>query len=137
MEDTGLKVVEDHEDDDDTPEEGTNMVTQVLGKIRSDAEVDGEPLGNSTRWIFDVDQCSPEIRVQLAFKYTKPKGELLRSYSLAPLSPGFWGAKVWLEEEVDEEGNETLVLHANIARGLGLMACKYRVAIDTIHTSTR
>jgi hypothetical protein len=134
MEDTGLKVVEDRsEDDTEVPLDTSSTLKQILGKVRSDADVtEDEPQGNSTRWIFDLGHVAAgQVRVQLAFKYPRQgKGALLRSYSLSPLSRGFHEAKVYIEEEVDEEGNETIVFHA-------AAACTYRVAIDTIHSSTR
>lgn len=106
-----------------------SSVSPLLGRLDASVECEGDGAENHTRWLFDVTHGEAgAIEINLRFRYQRPKGELLCSYNLAALSPEFWGANVWIEEKGDDD--TSFVLHA---KG----PCRYRVAIDTIHSATR
>lgn len=118
-------------------------ITPILGRIFCpDREIDDDFKGqcNSTRWVFDIehefeafDEDSDEqclIHIQLAEHRT---GRIVKpaifSFSIGAMSEECYDAAPHI---IDRNG----LLHI-IVRPLDGGSCKYRVAIDTIHSSNR
>jgi hypothetical protein len=100
-------------------------IRQILGMVLVDrGSVMDEPAENATRWIMDVYQDDPEIQITLKNKYPTTR-KALHSYSIAPLDLSFWGATVHLEEK-----DGSVVMKCS-------HPCRYRLAVDTVHSASR
>ena len=109
-----------------------NQIKQILGQVVAegddDTSINGEPATNSSKWIFDIVQESPVLKIALVSKYNHRKIEMV-GCSLTPMSLTFYDEKVFFEEG-EEKGDLTFT------KG-GEGAAHYRVVADIIHSSSR
>jgi hypothetical protein len=103
-----------------------SKIKMILGRVKSSCALEGTPLENATRWVMDIDQNTELLELELLFKY-RTEGRVIRSYSMAPLSSSFWGATAII---VDDGLSNSLKVQVQ-------QSCRYRLAIDTIHSTTR
>lgn len=110
------------------------ILTQLLGRVSSEEPFvfcEGDPYGNSTRWVFDVEQCTginPSFSFQLRSWNGKGIFAPIASFSFAPLSDECWDARPFIEQ--------TKLPSLRITARPGYIV-KYRVAIDLIHSTSR
>jgi hypothetical protein len=123
-----------------------HAIVQILGAVRTDAELKGRPADNNTRWVFDVesmhkggsgqDAIADANAQELVFFLLDPRNEKLVfqpdifSCSLTPLCEEYHSARPYIEYR---ESDGAFVLHARRVPGI----VRYRVGIDTIHSATR
>ena len=113
------------------------VITQILGRVSSsDPQVlcTGEPDGNSTRWVFDVEQ-NAWLKPRFSFQPRSWRGrELVAStvsLSMTPLSASFWDAKPYIEKLTLPD----LIVCAQELREMDKI--RYRIAIDLVHSTSR
>jgi hypothetical protein len=115
------------------------VITQLLGRIFSeDSQVCclGDPYGNSTRWVFDVEHDTREPSFSFQLRSWNGKGVFapIVSFSLTPLSTSCWDAKPFIEQPK----LPTIRMSTQLSgfRG-GYGTIKYRVALDLVHSTSR
>jgi hypothetical protein len=111
------------------------VITQLLGRVSSgDLLVlcAGDPYGNSTRWVFDVEHDTARAR-NFEFQLRSWNGKNIFapivSFSLTPLSPGCWNARPFIEQP--KLPNVSIAVDASAGK------IKYRVALDLVHSTSR
>lgn len=124
------------------------VITQILGRVSSaDALVlcEGEPLGNASRWVFDVQQTVQRVHSfscrLLGWSGRRAVSAPVMSFYLGPLSASFWDARVFLEPSATHI--KLVAAPACAARTRPAhppyqsAPILYRVAIDLVHSTSR
>ena len=112
------------------------VITQLLGRVSSDSPhvyCAGDPYGNSTRWVFDVEQDTAHASVfdfQLRTWHNKGVFAPVVSFSLTPLSASCWEAKPYIEQP---RLPRVTINIGKVFSGKIL----YRVALDLVHSTSR
>jgi len=106
----------------------------LLGRVASpDAEVNGSPAPNSTKWIFDVEQdttAAQTLHFQILDARTgKPKDSPLLSFAITPLNESASGASLHISQPT---GPDLAVKAKKVDSPI-----KYRIAIDAVHSLSR
>jgi hypothetical protein len=116
------------------------VITQLLGRVSSDdlpVLCQGDPYGNSTRWVFDVEQDTARARsfsFQLRSWHNKGVFAPIVSFSLTPLSVECWDAKPFIEQP-KLPTIRISTQQSGFTEAFGTI--KYRVALDIVHSTTR
>lgn len=111
------------------------VITQLLGRVSSgDLAVlcIGDPYGNSTRWVFDVEHDTSRARsFELQLKSWNGKSIFapVTSFSITPLSAGCWNAQPFIEQP--------RLPNILVAVGASASKIKYRIAVDLVHSTSR
>lgn len=111
------------------------VITQNLGRVFSnnpDVNVVGAPLGNSTKWVFDVEQDTQKTSsfgFQLRGWRNQEILASIVSIGLTPLSSSFWDAKPYV--------SWPWVPNLSITTQKTQEPVRYRVVIDLVHSTSR
>jgi hypothetical protein len=116
------------------------VITQLLGRVSSeDALVlcQGDPYGNSTRWVFDVEHDTgrtSHFSFQLRSWNGKGVYAPIVSFSLTPLSAACWDA----QPHIEQPKLPTILIATHPSGYNGAFGTiKYRVALDLVHSTSR
>lgn len=114
------------------------VITQLLGRVFSeDALVQGDPYGNSTRWVFDVAHDTART-AHFSFQLRSWNGKgvyaPIVSFSLTPLSAACWDAQPFIEQP-QLPTIRIATRPSGFREAFGTI--KYRVALDIVHSTSR
>lgn len=109
------------------------QIACLLGRVASpDAEVNGNPTPNSTKWIFDVEQDTTAVQTLhfqiLDARTGRPKDAALLSFALTALDEKASEARL----RVPHPSGPDLTIEANKVGRI-----RYRVSVDAVHSLSR
>lgn len=113
------------------------VITQLLGRIASDSAgvlCAGNPYGNSTRWVFDVEHDTMRVfhfDFQLRTWHHRGVFASVVSFSITPLSANCWDAKPFIEQP------RLPRVRINVGNPVMSQKILYRVALDLVHSTSR
>jgi hypothetical protein len=116
------------------------VITQILGCVSSpNAEVQGSPAENNTRWIADIElRAGQSLELSLlTFRGRRPIAPDLVSASLLPLNEGFWGVRPVFD--LSQPGRVVIRSEGQrVAQDIVLdEVARFRFSVDCIHSATR